>query len=140
MARFASTQTSQSEAINTLADADEVNTHGTYTTEAGSTQTLTTDELINGTFVATGTPGATTVTTPTATAIVAAIPNCQIGSKFDFALVNETDNTATIGAGTGVTLDGTVAVPTTTSQIFRGHVTAVTTPAVTLVGVLGTPA
>jgi hypothetical protein len=134
MARFASEQLSQTAAINTLADADEINSHGTYLTEVGITQTLTAAEFINGTQVPTGSPGATAMTVPTAADIIAAIPNVQIGSRFQFFLRNETDNTITVTTNTGITLDGTVAVPTAKSQIFTGHVTSLT--AVTIVGVL----
>ena len=136
MARFADTQYSQSDAINTLADADEVNTHGSYRTAVGSDETLTAAQLINGCYVATGSPGATALTLPTAAAIVAAIPNCQIGSYCMFYLRNETDGTVTVTTNTGLTLDGTVAVPTVKSQIFHVSVTAVDTPAVTVTGVL----
>lgn len=141
MARFASTQTSEGTAIGTLADAIVAESGGVYTAKTVTTSyTLTVSELINGTVLASGTPGAHNVTTPTAAQIVAAIPNCQVNSRFVFALVNRTDNTATILAGSGVTLpsgpDYTVA--TNTSQLFIGHVTATGTPAVTIVGLLAT--
>jgi hypothetical protein len=54
--------------------------------------------------------------------------------------MNTSDNTTTITAGAGVTLVGTVAVPTNKTQIYRGVVTAVDTPAVSLVGLLYAPA
>lgn len=137
MARFASTQTSEGDAIGTLADAVVAVSSGAYTAKTVTTHyTLTAAEMINGVVKEGGTPGAHNVTTPTAALIVAAIPNCQIGSTFDFYLMNGSDNTATMLAGTNVTLIGTTAVPTAKSQVYKGIVTAVATPAVSVIGIL----
>lgn len=139
MARFAETQYSTEQAINTLADAINANKNGLYTTEVGASKTLAASVVINGTYVTTGAPGATAVLFPTAANIVAAMNNPQVGSMADFHVKNETDNTMTMTTNTGLTLDGTVAIPTLKSQVFRIHVTAVSTPAVTIVGVLTAP-
>lgn len=140
MSRFASNYNSEGDAIGALADQVVAISSLGYAAKTVTTNyTLTTGEMVNGIVKEAGTPGAHNVTTPSATAIVAAIKNCQVGSAFAFTLINGSDNTATIVAGAGVTLVGTTAVPTTKSQMYRGIVTAVDTPAVTLVGLLYAP-
>jgi hypothetical protein len=139
MARFASSQASQNDAINTLADVSEQQTSAAYLARTAGAITLSAAQIINGIVNQSGTPGAFNMTTPTAAAIVAALKNCQIGTKFEFVLMNGGDGTVTIVAGDGVTLAGVTAVPTVKTQIYRGVVTAVATPAVTLVGLLRAP-
>jgi hypothetical protein len=139
MAEFVSNPSSMVDADRqTIQLANQVAQRAYLARTAGAV-TLTAAQLINGVVNQSGTPGAFNMTTPTAAAIVAAIKNCQVGSAFEFILVNGGDGTVTIVAGDGVTLAGTTAVPTVKSQIYRGIVTAVATPAVTLLGVLTAP-
>lgn len=140
MARFASNYNSEGDAIGALADQLVATTSRNYAAKTVTTHyTLTVGEMINGIVKEAGTPGAHNVTTPTAAQIVAAIKNCQVGSAFEFVLMNTSDNTATIVAGTTVTLVGVTAVPTNKTQVYRGVVTAIDTPAVSLIGLLYAP-
>lgn len=52
-----------------------------------------------------------TDTTDTATAILAATANVAIGGSWEYTYVNNTNATATLQAGSGVTLSGTVVIP-----------------------------
>lgn len=100
--------------------------------------TLTTTQLING--IMTHSPaGAVADTTPTATAIIAALPSCYVSgttaSTFEFTLLNTAAgaNAITLTGGTNVTIVGTAAVPQNFAGNFRGIVTACTgTPALKL--------
>lgn len=100
--------------------------------------TLTTTQLING--IMTHSPaGAVADTTPTATAIVAALTACYVSgttaSTFEFTILNTAAgaNAITVTGGTGVTIVGTAAVPQNFAGNFRGIVTACTgTPTVKL--------
>jgi hypothetical protein len=96
--------------------------------------TYTAAEMIGGVIQRSGS-GAVTDVTATAAAIVAAIPNCEVGDNFDFTVVNTRNNTITMDDGVGVTLAGTTTIATNKTRQFRGTVTNVGTPAVTLLGV-----
>jgi hypothetical protein len=140
MTRFVSNITDLNHAAAKLADFIVQAVKRTIAAKTAATATLTAAEMINGIVRQSGTIGAQNTSTATAAALVAVIENCQVGSSFEFILMNTSDNTTTITAGAGVTLVGTVAVPTNKTQIYRGVVTAVDTPAVSLVGLLYAPA
>ena len=95
--------------------------------------TLTTDQLVNGLILSTPT-AARTFTTPTATEIVAAVLTPKIGSSFDLIIRNTSAGAyaLTLTGGTGVTVVGTATTAQNIASIFRGVVTAVDTPAVSL--------
>jgi hypothetical protein len=76
-----------------------------------------------------------TDTLDTASDIVAAIPNCAVGTSFKFRSLNEGPYTQTIGAGAGITLAGTVTVAASTWREWMGVVTSVTTPAITFTNI-----
>jgi hypothetical protein len=77
--------------------------------------TLTAAQIING-IVRRTAGGAQTDTTPTAAAIVAAIPNAQVGMTFTLKIYNNSGGTHTLGLGTGVTIaTGFTSVLTTTA-------------------------
>lgn len=139
--RFTVSQGSETDAINVLADLSNFTTAFSYNALTSASPTLTTAQMLGGIVNVSGQTAAQNVTTPTATEIVAAIPNCQVNSSFEFVLqnANTSSGAATIVAGTGVTLTGTTAVPITKTQIYRGIVTNATTPAVRLVGLLTAP-
>lgn len=65
-------------------------------------------------------------TTDTATAIIAAIPGYQVGTSFEFTIVNTAAFNETLSAGTGVTIVGN-AVVNNASATFIGVITAPTT-------------
>jgi hypothetical protein len=136
--RFTTAQGSQTDAINSVADLANFDTVFSYTALTSDDPTLTVAQMVNGIVKVSGQTTAQDVTTPTAAAIVAAIPNCQVGSSFEFTLQNENTSSGavTVVAGSGVTLTGDTAVPIGQTQIYRGIVTNATTAAVRLVGLL----
>lgn len=139
MARFATTQLSLGDAINTLADkADVAGTRAAASVTAAN-PTLTAAQMVNGVITLSGQTAAQTVTTATAAALVALIPDAQVGYGFDMAIQNShtTSGTATLSAGSGVTVSvvGTAAQPITTTRTFRAVITNVATPAVTIYAV-----
>lgn len=138
MARFASTQNSEGEAIGTLADAIVADTALSYASVTANDPTLTAAQFVNGIVKLSTQTSAQDVTTPTASAIVALLPNCQVGSSFELTIINANTSSgaATIVAGSGVTLVGDVDVPISFSQMYKGRVTNVGTPAVSLYGLL----
>lgn len=141
MARFANTQGSSTEAINTIADVANLVGQMTYTALTSSSPTLTAAQVVSGIVNLSGQTAAQTVTLPTAALICAAIPNCQVGSSFELILqnANTSSGAVTLTAGTGNTLVGTTTVPITKTQIYRGIVTNATTAAVSIYGILTAP-
>lgn len=99
----------------------------------GST-TIAAANLINGVLRVTS--GTDTSTTDTAAAIVAAIPNCQVGSSFELSVFNGSGATHTIGLGTGVTaaagFTSTLTTANGSAHRFLFIVTNVGTPAVSI--------
>ena len=75
--------------------------------------------------------------TPTASLIVAAIPNAVVGSVFEFVIINEADaaETITVTAGGGVTLSGTMTIAQSNQRRFRAQITAIGTPAVRITSI-----
>jgi len=96
--------------------------------------TYTTAQMLNGMIVRSGTTGPFSDTTPTASAIVSAIPGCEIGTTFTVWIANDGDDTLTIVAGSGVSLLRTTSIPSGYNRRYVGRVTNVTTPAVAVVG------
>ena len=139
--RFPTPPKSETAAINSLADRLVAAQARAIVTKSGATTTLTAAEMINAIYQQSGANGALGVTTATAAALVAALSGAQVGSAFEFIIVNTNNATITLTGGSGVTLSGTTAVPTNKSQIYRGIVTNATSgaEAVTLLGVLTAP-
>lgn len=102
---------------------------------AAGTATIAAAALINASYRITS--GSTaTLTTDTAANIVAALDGAQVGSAFEFLLVNGGSGTATLSGGTGVTIVGNAAPTTGKNQLFKGVVTAVgASPAVSLIAI-----
>ena len=137
VARFASTMYSIGDGINLAVDVANATSQRTVTSVTSSAPTLTAAQMVNGIVTLSGQTTAQTVTTDTATAIVAAIPNAQIGQTFEVVIQNghASSGTATLSGGTGVTITNTYATaaqPITTTRQYRGVVTAIATPAVTI--------
>ena len=82
--------------------------------------TPTAAQILGGLITHASTTGAGTLTTPTGTALSAAIAGAASGDGFWMVYANTGNQTVTITAGaSGVTLTGTVAVPTgKNAQIF----------------------
>lgn len=125
---------SEGQAINELQDQLIQVQQFAYTADAdGGTIALTVAQFVNGILHITG--GSTsTVTTPTATEILAALQNGQVGSAFEFVLINGGTGTADLQAGAGVTFVNQTDPTTGKTQLYKGIVTAVGTPAVSLIG------
>ena len=106
----------------------------TIETATGSA-TLSVDQMLAGHID--GTPvAAAAYTTPTATALLAEIPGAVVGTSFYFSINNVTSatHTITLGAGDGVTVDGSATIAVNTGRLFFLTVTNVSTPAITIYG------
>jgi hypothetical protein len=102
---------------------------------ATDTATLTAAQVLSG--ILNGVPtAAAAYTTPTATEILAAIPDAFVGMTFDLVVNNNSGgaNTITMTGGTGVTVDGTATVAQNVSRLFRCRVDNVGTPGITMYG------
>lgn len=101
---------SRPKAVTGLADADA---------------TLNDGELLDGLFVIA--PSATrTLTTDTALNIIATLPGYQIGSSYEFTIVNTAAFNAVLAGGAGVSIIGSATI-NNTSGTFLVTVTAPTT-------------
>jgi len=107
------------------------------TAGGGGAITITAAQLLGG-YLQNDPAGAVNATTDTATAIIAAIPNCQVGSSFEFILENTANGAevTTIVGGAGVTLEtGHDFTPTQNEAVkLLFVVTNVGTPAITVYG------
>lgn len=110
----------------------------TVTAGGGGAITITAAQLLGGYLQNDPGGGAVNATTATATQIVAAIPNCQVGSSFLFVLENTADGAEimTLVGGTDVTLtSGHTFTPTQNESLLCLFVvTDVGSPAVTVYG------
>ena len=125
--RFVTTQLDLSDGMNTLADMINMQVGATTSNSAASPQTMTAAQALAGVYKQT-TAGAFSLTLPSAASVVAAIPNCQVGSKFMLAIINTGSGTLTLTAGSGNTLGGqaTATLATATSNLFIAEVTNAT--------------
>lgn len=81
--------------------------HNLVSTNASAgAQTITAAMMMGGVALFTGAAGAVNYTTDTAVNILAALDDLDIGDTYTFRLCNTAAQTATIVAGTGVTLAG----------------------------------
>lgn len=88
-----------------------------------------------GIFLRAGSPtGAITDTADTAAAILGELPAAVVGTVFNFRVVNTSGETVTLGAGTGVTLEGSVTTTTGASHSYLGLVTALSPAAISIFG------
>ena len=123
MSYFPSSVKNTEEALNYLAKLAQ--NIVTVVTTAATTLTATAAQLIEGIFnLAGGTTMALTV--PTAAAIVAGMDNPQVGSFFEFTIVNGNSGTATLTTNTGCTLVGLATLATTLSGTWKVVLTNVT--------------
>ena len=110
------------------APADLVVTSGT------TPLTLTAAQLLTG-FIQIDTQDAATLTLPTATLILAAVPGMAVDDVLDFTIVNDGDSTLTVAVGTGITnkvlaasVDAVLTIATCASRTFKLVCTAVANP------------
>lgn len=114
---------------------DAVASSTVVTTDAtAGARTYTAAELVGGLILRDPAGANRSDVTPTATAIVAAIPGAIVGSSFEFVIRNTADaaETITVTAGTDVTLSGTMTIAQNNSKRFKAVVTNVGAPAVTI--------
>jgi hypothetical protein len=136
---FAQNTGSESVAVGVAAAGALTANTAVYNALTSDSPTLTAAQVVNGIVKISGQTGAQTVTTPSATDICALLPNLQVGSAFDFTLINANTSSgaATITAGAGVTVTQVPAsVAIAKTQTFKGIVTNATTPTVTLYGLM----
>jgi hypothetical protein len=98
------------------------------TNAAAGNQAITTAAILGGVALFTGAAGAVDYTVPTAAAILAVMPEMDIGDTYAFALTNTAAQAATIVTNTGVTLAGftTLNAATRTCIIERTAAATVT--------------
>lgn len=101
-------------------------TNGIITATTG--QTLTVQQMLSRVIVRTGPSSAGfTDTTPTAAALVAALPGAAVGNWFELLIINKSVETQTIAAGSGVTVTGdTLTIATINAKEFMCVFTNVT--------------
>jgi hypothetical protein len=103
-----------------------LNTTNVATIANASGQTLTAAQVAGGIILRSG-AAAVTDTTPTAAAIIAAFPGAVTGDVMTLVIRNNNTGTLTIGAGTGVTLEGTTTIPTVNTRMYAVRITSATT-------------
>ena len=108
------------------------------TANAGTTITasaLTGGATGNGIIVRAGTIGSGFVdVTDNATNILAELPSPQVGTLFRFLIENQINETATLTAGSGVSIVGPATISGNGSHSFWGQVYGVGSPTVTIYG------
>jgi len=87
--------------------------------------TPTAAQLLGGLIDHASTTGAGTVTLDTAANLDAAYPNAQPGDVFTCVYANTGSQTVTITTNTGLTLKGTVAIPTAKNALLTFRKTGV---------------
>jgi hypothetical protein len=139
MARYATTKTSLNSAVDTVADKAEYLQNLGYSEVTADDPVLQAAAMVNGIVNISDQTTAQDVTTASATALIALIPDCQVGHTFEFAIQNEntSNGAATLVGGADVTVSvvGTAAQPIDTTRLFRARVTNVGTPALTIYAV-----
>lgn len=125
--RFVASQGSMVDAVNVLADEVHNQVGAATSNAAASPLTMSAAQALTGVWKNT-TAGAFALTLPSAASVVAAMVNPQVGSGFDLWLINTGNNTVTVTAGSGNTLDGqaTATLATNTSNLFKAKLTNVT--------------
>lgn len=88
------------------------------TMSTDSNQTITVPAILGGLWVRSGTNTNRTDTTATAAAILAALPDMDIGDTYLFMVANTTANPVVVAGGTNVTASGNLTVATLTTKFF----------------------
>lgn len=90
------------------------------TNTAGSTGTLAAGQMEGSAYCVLGVSGGSTptYTTRTAAQIIAGVPNWPVGGSYTLRVINTNSGTATLSAGSGVTITGTATLATNTSRDF----------------------
>ncbi len=104
---------------NELMLLDELPLAVIATPDNGTTQALTAAMMTGAARVFHTSTGGTapSLTTPAASAIIAAVPNWQVGDSYILRILNNNSGTATVLAGSGVTLAGLASTALTATWI-----------------------
>jgi hypothetical protein len=86
--------------------------------------TLTPAQCISGLIIYTG--AAANLTLPSAAALAEAVQGCMVGTSWELMIKATGAGTATVVAGTGITLSGTATVATANIRTFLFNFTNVT--------------
>lgn len=105
-----------------------------FTSIATGNGTLTGAQVAGAQFTTLATSGATAQTTPTAAAMLAAMPGAAIGTQWRLRFVNTNAGTLTITADASVTLTGTATIVTQAFRDFDMKILTATTASMTSVG------
>ena len=103
------------------AEGSEAADFGQYTAITGTTWTAA--NIAGAQFVTLATSGATALTTPAASAIIAAIPNAATGANYVLRIYNTNAGTLTLTAGGAVTITGTATIAT---NVYREYLVTMT--------------
>lgn len=110
-----------------------------YVTAAGQSTQLTGAQVAGAKYCVYDNTGTTpgNLQMPIATALVAAIPNAQVGQSYVLRIRNSSAsaNTATITTATGITLTGTMTIPQFQARDYIVTLTSLTTVTVQSVGI-----
>ena len=118
---------------NLVVNGTTFSSYMTVTPLSDANATLTATQTINGLVSMTNTSSARTITTPSATTIIAAIPgyatSSPSGNTFTLYVRNTSTTLAelTVVGGTSVTVDGTAIVASGITRTFLGVITSATT-------------
>jgi hypothetical protein len=125
--RYPATVLNDVEAMNYASDRANMGVQNTTSTTIATTPvTLTAAQFVNGVIDVTVANSTTALTSPTAAAIVAAIPNAQVGDRFGVSLMNIGSGTLTWTLGTGVTGKTTNDVTTVATNKGMSYVVVLT--------------
>lgn len=105
-----------------------------FTSISSGNGTLTGAQVAGAEITYLLTSGATALTTPTAAAMLAAIPNGQVGMSYVLRIVNTNAGTLTITADASVTTTGTLTLATNTWREFVVTFTSATAATMKAVG------
>lgn len=107
--------------VSALGQAISFNAMDVTVTTVTNAGVLTAAQALGGMVDHAGTGG--NLTTPSAAALVAAMPGCTVGTAFDVVVRVTSGSTSTLVAGAGITISGTASTATLNSKIWRFVVT-----------------
>ena len=107
---------------------------GLYNTTALASGVITASLLAGAQDVYLVSSGATALTTPTATAMLAAIPNGNVGMQWCLRIINTNGGTLTLTMDASVTATGTLTLATNTWRDFLMQITGTTTATMKSIG------
>jgi hypothetical protein len=139
MPRFAQVQGSLVDAINVSADVANFDAQTSFVEIDADDPTLTAAQVLNGIVLVYDQSTSQDVTLPDAVDLIAAIPNAQVGSSFDFVLMNRHNAGGNVGVvdGNGTSGYGGSTIPPGNTQFYKGFITSMDNSYVTMIALLG---